>query len=352
MKLFGYEVKKTLLIQKGILIILVCLMLKALVLGVFPERKDMRIKLSQIQYDQYLEQLHGPNTAEKSQFIFEDHEKIVRTIAMQDEMKLAHNAGEISEEEWEAYIQDLSEANLHENASDIFTEKAEQFAEQPWYLPPGHYIYEYGWQTIYTLLYLPDVFLLLGILLMTAQSFTSEVASGMLPVLLAAKEGRKRLFYAKLASLLVVSLGAAVLSGGLEWMIFSLRGFMHDGNAPLYSITIFADCPLDVTLQEGFFLALALRTIGALLFAAMFYAISFWIKATPNLLFMALCVLIVPMFVSSAPKLFTHAGLLSSTQGLTLLGKSGIAPILPILVVGAYSLAAVILAQFRHQKGL
>ena len=39
-------------------------------------------------------------------------------------------------------------------------EKAEQFLEQPADVPAAHYIYEYGWQSVYTLLQFSDVFLL------------------------------------------------------------------------------------------------------------------------------------------------------------------------------------------------
>ena len=65
-------------------------------------------------------------------------------------------------------------------------EKAEQFLKQPEDIPPAHYIYEYGWQTVFALLQFPDVFLLFGLLVLTAQCFPAEVSSGMLPVLLAA----------------------------------------------------------------------------------------------------------------------------------------------------------------------
>ena len=267
-------------------------------------------------------------------------------------MKLAHNAGKLSKAEWEEYIQALSDANLHENASNIFTEKAEQFAEQPQELPPAHYIYEYGWQTVYTLLAIPDVFLLLGILLITSQCFASEVSSGMLPVLLSAKEGRKRLFYAKLLSLLTVGLLATFLGGGLEVLVFYLRGFLHDGDVPIYSISIMTNYRLNLSLAQGYALCFGLRLAAALLFIALAYGLSIWLKSTPNLLFAGLCILGLPLLWGSALALFFHGGLLSGAKALQWLGDSGMSPALPLLVVSLYSGVVVFFASRRHQRGL
>ena len=49
MTLWRYELKKTLINQKGIWILLACLLLKIVLLAVFPEQKDGRILLTQRQ---------------------------------------------------------------------------------------------------------------------------------------------------------------------------------------------------------------------------------------------------------------------------------------------------------------
>ena len=51
--LWRFELKKALINQKGVWILLLCLLLKLVALNVFPEQKDSRIKLSQKQYDKY-----------------------------------------------------------------------------------------------------------------------------------------------------------------------------------------------------------------------------------------------------------------------------------------------------------
>lgn len=350
--LFGKELKKLLISYKGILILAVCLALKMLLVGFFPEIKDNRIRLSQKQYDGYLAQLYGENTKEKSEYILTEYETCRETKDQWDTMAHLHNAGELTEEEWEAYCDAYAYAELHINSAGLFAEKAEQFATQSQKLPPAHYIYEYGWQSVYTLLHFPDVFLLFGLLLLTAQSFSVEASGGILPVLLAARDGRKRLFGAKLLALLAVGFVTTLLGGGLEVLTFYLRGFLNDGGVPIYSVSVMTNCRMNLSLAQGYALILGLRLAATLLFIALAFGLSIWLKSTTNLLFAGLCILGLPLLWGNSMALYFHGGLLSGAKALLWLGESGISPVLPLVAVTAYSGAVVFFASRRHQRGL
>lgn len=234
-------------------------------------------------------------------------------------------------------------------------EKGEQFTAQNNILPPAHYIYEYGWQTVFSVQLFPDVFLLFGVLLLTAQCFCAETAGGMLPVLLAARNGRRQLFGAKLLALLMICVSATLLSNVIEMTVFYLRGFLNDGGVPIYSITLFAEnCPLELTLWQGYFLCLLIRGYTTLLLAGMLYGISVWLKNSMNLIFMGACGLIVPLllFSGTAVLLFTHIGLLAGSRTLKLWGESGLPILWPLGIVTCYSVGTVLLAMWRHQRGL
>ena len=105
--LWRYELKKALLNQKGIWILLVCLILKLVFLSAFPEQKDARILLSQKQYNKYLLQLHGEDTLEKSTWIIEEYEHFKEIKGMRSQMQEQFARGEISEEEYR-YYRDLA----------------------------------------------------------------------------------------------------------------------------------------------------------------------------------------------------------------------------------------------------
>lgn len=352
MTLWRYELKKSLINQKGMWILLACLLLKIVLLAVFPEQKDGRVLLTQRQYDKYLAQLQGENTPEKSDWILTEYADFQQTKGMYSKMQEGYAAGEVTEEEWKAFTEAYTEAELKMNSAAIFAEKAEQFLEQPNDVPAAHYIYEYGWQSVYTLLQFPDVFLLFGILLLTSLSLPSEHQSGMMPVLLGCRNGRRQLFLAKLGTLLTVCIVSSAVFGGMEWAAFQYRGWMNNGNVPLYSISIFAECTLDMTLLEGYWLTQLVRLGGTVLFTGLMFGLSVWIRSTTELLFAGLCLLAVPMLWDGGAMLFTHSGLLRGTKMLLWQEEMGLKLWIPALIIAGYSTACAVLAEKRLEKGL
>ena len=352
MTLWRYELKKTLLNQKGVWILLACLVLKIILLAVFPEQKDSRILLTQRQYDKYLAQLQGENTPEKSDWILTEYAGFQQTKGQYGGMLEAYSAGELTEEEWKIFTEAYTEAELKMNSAAIFAEKTEQFLEQPADVPAAHYIYEYGWQSVYTLLQFPDVFLLFGILLLTALSLPSEYMSGMMPVLLSCRNGRRQLYLAKLGSLLTVCLISCAIFGGVEWAAFQYRGWMNDGHVPLYSVTIFAECTLDMTLLEGYWLTQLVRLGGTVLFTVLLFGLSVWVRSTTELLFAGLCLLLVPMLWDGGAMLFTHSGLLRGTKMLLWQKSMGLKLWIPGLTVAGYSAVCAFFSEKRLSKGI
>lgn len=350
--LWRCELKKILVTHRGLLILTVCLLLKMVLFCAFPEQKDSRIVLSQKQYDKYLAQLYGENTPEKSDWILAEYANCKQIRDQQTSMQKRYSQGEITEEEWRAYAEELRQADLHINSAKIFAEKAEQFSAQPKDIPPAHYIYEYGWQTVFTLLQFPDVFLLFAMLLLTAQCFSAEAAGGMLPVLLAARNGRRRLFHAKLLALLVIGTAACLLSSGMEAAVFFRRGWCNDASAPLYSVTLLTNCPLELSLGQGYALCLGVRLLATLLLVSLLFGLSVWVRSTTNLLFAGLCLLGLPLLWRGAAALFTHGGLLSGTRMLQWLGDSVTNLLVPAAAVATYSVLVTVLAARRHQQGL
>lgn len=350
--LYRCELKKSLVTHQGTLILTVCLIIKLVLFCVIPEQKDPRIVLSQKQYDKYLAQLYGENTPEKSNWILAEYEKCRKIKESQELMQAQYSQGELSEAEWSAYAEELRLAELHINSAKIFAEKAEQFLEQPKDLPPSHFIYEYGWQTVFTLLQFPDILLLFGLLLLTAQSFSAEATIGMLPVLLSARNGRRKLYNAKLLSLLTVGVVGCLVSSGLELGVFYLRGWCNDAAAPLYSITVLTDCTLPLSLGQGLALCLGVRLLVVMFLTAMLFGLSVWIRSATNLTFLGLCLLVLPLLWDSRGALYTHGGLLSGTRVLLGAGDSIINLLLPLTVVMVYSGSVTILAARRHRRGL
>ena len=172
----------------------------------------------------------------------------------------------------------------------------------------------------------------------------------MLPILLSAKDGRRKLYCSKLLALMSLSLVSALISDGLEAGVFALRGWLGDSHAPIYSISTFAECPMYIPLGKAYWLCLGVRTVVTVLFAGMVFGLSIFIRNAANLIFTALCLLLLPLFLGNVG-LFFHGGLLCGSRVLLGMG-SGVSLSLCLTVAALYSAAALILGARRHQRGL
>lgn len=353
--LWKSEAKKLLVTQKGALILAVCLVLKALFLLAFPELKDARLQMSQRQYDKCLARVYGEAAPEKLQLVREEYQRGLEAIAKETEMKSLHSQGGLTEEEWEAYTAELENAYLYQNAWEILAEKTNQMEkQQAWSqdLPAAHYIYEFGWETIYTLQCFPDVFLLAGLLLLAVQSLSMESASGMLPVLLAARDGRRRLYLTKQGVLLGAALAGCLLSGGMELAIFSAKGWCNDWAAPLYSVTSMAGCALPLSLGEAYLTALLCRGLAAVLFTGAALGLSVWIRRAQDMVFTSVCLLGLPLLWGGPEALFTHGGLLCGSLALQWLAQLGLPLWVPLCGMAGGSLGLALLGGWRFCRGV
>ena len=353
--LFLFELKKMLFTRKGLFVLVICLVLKTAFLFAFPKLIDERIRLSRKQYDKYLDVVQGESSDEKDRFLTESYEACKEILDSRDRMQEQYRTGEITEEEWQEYCEAYDQANLHENALEILNEKAEAFSymsEVEPTLPRPWYMDEYGWQTVFTLLRFPDVFLLVVVLLAAVQAFSAEDASGMLPILMSAAKGRRELFLCKVGALALVTFAAAALFGALEYLVFQIRGFLADGGVPLYSIKLFSRTWLDLTLAQGYLICLLVRCVVLTMFSLLIFGVSVWIRGAGNLIVLAVLLLAVPfLFLTSRIVLFTYPVLASGTEMLKLSAESDIPVSVPVMTMSLCSVTAVLLGMVRYVDG-
>ncbi len=370
--LFCFELRKMLFTRRGIFVLLICLVLKAAFLFAFPKLIDERILLSRKQYDKYLTMVRGESSDEKNRFLTDSYEECKEILDSRDRIQEQYRAGELAEAEWQEYCAAYDQANLHINALEILHEKAEAFSDMPdaaeksperadgerrslgktgngFALPKPWYLDEYGWQTVFILLRFPDVFLLVFVLLTAVQTFSSEDASGMLPILMSSAKGRRALFLCKIGALALICFASAAFGGALEFFIFHVRGFLEGGEAPLYSITIFKRSWLDLRLDQGYLLCLFVRCVILTVFGLLILGISVWIRGAGSLIVLSLMLLVIPfLFLTSRMALFTYAVLLSGTEMLKLSAEADIPAGIPVITMSLCSLLAVMLGMMKY----
>jgi hypothetical protein len=297
MRLVFYELKKLLIVEKGILILILCPLCMFLLFFLFPEQKDIRIKASDKQFRLYLEQFYGEDTEEKQRLIREEYTAVTECLGKFADMLTAYQKGELSEEEWMVYSREYERADLKSNAIRIFMETADRFSlinaeKRPWY------IYEYSGNTVFTLLGFPDIFLCFGLLFLASKCYTYEADHQILPLLLSMKKGGRILFFTKLLAVLFTGTVTALVGVGLEYLAFYLRGFLHDLNVPIYSISFFSEAAAsDLTLKNALLFCFGMRLFGAVTLSIIVFLLSVCIRRGVMLfLFGAVWVLTFFMF--------------------------------------------------------
>ena len=104
MRLFLYELKKLLLTEKGLWILLGAALLSAALMFFFPEQRDARIVHAHKKYDEYMSRYYGPDTEEKQTEIRTRAEEVLSILGSFVENRTAYQNGKMTEAEGWAYI--------------------------------------------------------------------------------------------------------------------------------------------------------------------------------------------------------------------------------------------------------
>ncbi|MDR2589713.1 MAG: hypothetical protein LBC71_01810 [Oscillospiraceae bacterium] len=319
MELYLFEIRKMLITHKGWLILLIGLILKTILLYSIPEITDPRLGISHIQYDNLLQQIHGETTHEKERFIVDSFNYYSDIIRSYDQMLTSYLNEDISDQEWRNFIVVYERANIIILALTIFYDKVGEFAilsESPGLSPP-HFFYEYGWSTVFNYNRYPDVIFLFIVAVLAVNMFTYDVTSGTISILNSSKNGCRKLFVKKLFVYTGFIIIVAFISGIHEYFIFSGRFQLDDTIPPIYSLTLFHDLAIQLSVLESLILVSAFRVLGLILFGILCVVLANSTKNAVYSLCLALLLMVASfllVFLSPLTTILFPLGLLMGTQ--------------------------------------
>ncbi len=350
-RLFQYEIRKMIFSGYGWLLFFVLLALKGLTLFLIPEAIDERILLSRKQYDRYLMEIHGEDSPEKRAKILGDY---AECIAMEDarmEMENAYRKETISEEKWNNYLERYQFMQLRKNALQIISEKAEQFMSTPPDIPPATYFDEYGWKTVFLVQKYPDLFMVIFLIILSVRSFSIETQSGMREIVLASAKGRAVLYRVKTEALFLILTITGILFSCEEWAVFSARGFLTEGQLPVYSLSLYAEsCFLPLSLYRAFLLCSIYRLVGAVLLGVGVMSVSVWLRKPGNTfaaVFLFLTVSYALLLLFDWAGAYIYTGQLCAGRCLEYLWEKGVNIVIPLILTNAYT--GVLIMFFGYQ---
>ena len=270
LSLFWAEVFKTLVSSRMLAILLLLLIAKGWTSARMYETKP---SYADAVYKEYMTELEGPLTPEKSEWIRGERTRLNELLAQKDVMQEKYLREEIGLSEYREYLSEYSSA---EARSDLFTviERHEAYLAAR---GSGWFLYDTGWRRLFS--GDADLFLYTAVLLLLTGSFAGEYVSrssagSFAQILRATKRGRAETFRAKLFSSGVIAVILALLSCAADFLFLSQNLDLPSPSAPLCSIELFGSYAGGLTMTGYAVLFVALRVLGALLMAMLVCALS------------------------------------------------------------------------------
>ncbi|MBR4742712.1 MAG: hypothetical protein IK082_00765 [Oscillospiraceae bacterium] len=270
LSLFRAEVFKTLVSSRMLALLLLLLVAKGWYSARLYETKP---SYGDSVYREYMTQLEGPLTPEKSEWIRSERARIDGVLAGRDAMQEAYRNGSIALEDYREY---LTEYGWAEARSELFRTVEAHEA----YLAArgsGWFLYDTGWRRLFS--GDADLFLYTAVLLLLTGSFAGEYVSRssagrFAEILRATKRGRAETFRAKLFSSCMIAVTLALLSFAMDFFFLAKNIALPSPDAPLGSIELFGSYLGGMTVTGYAILFMGLRLLGALFMAMLVCALS------------------------------------------------------------------------------
>ena len=331
--LFGAEMGKMLLANKFIIIVAVALLAKGFIAS---ETFVYTPSFTDSVYKEYMTTLAGEMTDEKLAYIEAERTRIDTAKANYNQMMADKNKGDITEEEYLAFLEEYNYANDRdshftriENRRDYILGLQEEGKD-------AHFVYDTGWNTLFGQEF--DYLFYGLVLLLFAGVFANEIQGKTHPILKSTRRGRGRLFLAKYAAVLTLStfLFAAFTAIDLS---AALKAFEFPAwDAPIQSITLFGDVA-SMTVAQFVVLWIAVKWLAVLVLVTALTGISLLSGKILNTMAIVAVVTLMPYLLRSfglnVAQYFDFTYLLDGTEFLTTAASSVIYMTLTSVVLAA-----------------
>lgn len=295
-----YELRKMLLKQYGLWLLLTALLLKILSLfsGAGTDVLNMSMETHKTYYLNYMQVLSGALDDEKQRYIEQEAQAFAdaeRTFQKTEQQLLA---GECTEYE---FLQAADAYRASREKQEAFT------AVQGQYLAAQHdaqkyLMYTNGWSVLLAGSH-ADWILILLICLLSAPVVCTEHSSGMAQLLAVTKNGRSRLYRSKLAAILIAAAAATLVLAVTEGVFVHLRYGLCNGDYPLRSIPQFAETEYRISCIQAALLIAACRLLGAIWLAVIVFCASVLLKRAVPSVFAGVSSVLLPMLLLANDRL-------------------------------------------------
>lgn len=264
------------------------------------------ISSNELVYKEYLTAFEGEYTPEKIDYIKKEAAYISDILLQEIEYRTRYDLGELSYEEYTAYLKEYYYCQARANAIDrlyrhaLYLENIQNTAGIKTY-----FIYDTGIVEFATRGF--DPFLILVIILLGANNFIPEYIKtsskeAVHAILRTTKHGRNRLYYVKIFTTVILSAFFYLIYQIIDWLFVRAAYYIPDIPASLISIEIYQKTPVSFTISQYLIFIFICGLIGVCI-------ISLFCSVLSQLLKKALYIYSTSIITLLAPQAVTGIGI-------------------------------------------
>lgn len=292
MTILYYEVKKLLLIHKGLLFILLCLAAMTISLFLTDRPANEKEERYAQEYTFYLEQLKGAYSNEKERFLEEEALRIQEADMQEKELYEEYYNGNLSEDEFGQRLSDVEEILLHRDGFEVVYDQFLFIKENP---ENRYFMATNGWTGL-----LDDkmfhLFLMIAILFLATPAFCYEYGSRMEVLVLTSPGGEGNYHFHKFTVVLAGTAAVSMLSTVIRYAFYRYRYGLADGSFPVQSLKLYAGGMKELSVMEAFWMISALRLFGCLFYAVCIMLLSVLARKYAITVFACASMVLLPYF--------------------------------------------------------
>lgn len=289
------EIYKVFIKQKAILWILVFTVIKIACICLGSNVDEIE---NQTAYDFYMDKLGGELCSEKETFIKNQYLKLNKVAETINDLEEKYENGTITRESYLEEMTRIAQIKQEQDVIKLFNKKYKYVAEDS---SNRYIINENGWNELLTADN-ADYILILLIFLLTVPIFCNEYETKMDSILLSGKNGRLRLVTIKIIMLCVTAGILSLCYSLMEYIYYKAVCELDYGNAPIQSLSFFAESSYSFTLFHLWLLVTVIRAIGAIFLCLLIMAVSIWVKKSLLSIIMSALLVVIPICISAVSR--------------------------------------------------
>lgn len=294
MRLLGFETRKLLFHQRGIIILTLYLLVQiGLLLSSTADNPDA--VLYQEGYNYYLAQLSGPYTEEKAAALEEESQRITHAKAMLNSLYQEYYSGTMTEEDLQVKAEEYQTTLRYEGGFNTIYDQylyVREGMENRCFLDTNGWAGLLGSKTL-------DLSLVLVVILLTTPIFCQEYTCKMDILALTTLNGQKNYMRHKILLVLLIVTTLCLAETVLRCSFYAVRYGLPHGDYTIQSVKTFGDSTKQLSLWGAFAILTISRLYGALFLALMVLAVAALSRQYAMTVFLpTVCVLIPWMGLS------------------------------------------------------